>query len=387
MTTTIDADGFTRDRYQDVRDDISNEWTDSFPVVNTGKQSVPGRIISIQSSLVDDANAKAEFILNAFNPYGAIGAQLSNLAPLMNKRRLMAVKSQTTLTLMADENGASVPSGTIVTSSVNSAIKFQTTEDVVVAPSSSATVLSEALDAVAIQPAAGELTVISTPVYGLVSATNLTTATAGRARETDGELRIRMLATSAAAVGTPEGIYTAISDVDSVTYVSVEENNTDVVDATGLPPHSVMPIVEGGDITEVATAILRSVAAGIDLAEPSDVPAATFVSATVINPANQKPQTIYFVRPSNVALTIVVNISVDSNYPADGANQIKAAVVDFITAWPIGKKLYASRIYTPVNTIPGVDINSITINGADVISPAAYQKLSVTAASVSVVQS
>lgn len=387
MATTIDSNGFVRDRYQDVREEVAEEWAESFPSIDTGKQSVPGRMISIQSSLKDDANAKAEFILNAFNPYGAIGAQLSNLAPLMNKRRLLAVNSQVTLTLNADTNGAIVPSGTIISSATNSTVKFTTLEDVTVQPSLSATVLAESIEATPIQPAAGDLTVISTPVYGLASVSNATQASAGRARETDGELRFRMLKTSAAAVGTPEGIYTAISEVDGVTYTSVVENFTDETDSNGLPPHSVMPIVEGGDVTSIAQSILRSVAAGIDIAEPSDVPGATFASATVINPANQQPRTIYFVRPSNLVVNVVVNVTKGSDYPTDGDALIKGAIVDFLSSWEVGKRLYASRLYSPVNSAINVDINSITINGTDQIQPTVFQRVRATADSVSVVSS
>lgn len=384
MASTIDSNGFNRQRYQDLREDIAENWSDSFPTINTGKQSVPGRQISIQTFLVDGADAKAEFLLNAFNPYGAVGAQLSSLAPIMNKRRLRAVRSQVTETLTADANGATVPSGTIISSSVDSTIRFQTTEDVTVPPSGTATVLMEALEAVAIQPAAGTLTVISTPVFGLISATNLTAATAGRARETDGELRIRMLSTSAAAVGTPEGIYTAISDVDSVTYVSVQENFNDTIDANGLPPHSVMPIVDGGDVTEVAQAILKSVAAGIDLATPADVPAANFVSATVMNPANNQPATIYFVRPSNLNVNIALNISSNSGLPTDWQTQVKNAIIAFLSDWDVGKVLYASRLYSAVNGVIDADINSITINGADRVTPAVFQRIRTTAASITI---
>lgn len=384
MASTIDSNGFNRQRYQDLREDIAENWTESFPTINTGKQSVPGRQISIQTALVDAANAKAEFILNAFNPYGAVGSQLSNLAPLMNKRRLAAVKSQVTETLTADANGATVPSGTIISSASDSTIRFQTTQDVTIAPSSTATVLMESLEAIAIQPPAGDLTVISTPVYGLVSATNLTSASAGRARETDGQLRFRMLATSAAAVGTPEGIFTAISEVDSVTYVNIQENFTDVTNANGLPPHSVMPIVEGGDVTQVAQAILGSVAAGINLASPSDVPGATFVTATITNPANQQPKTIYFVRPSNVLVNIALNITANSNLPADWQVQVKNALVEFLSTWDVGRKLFASRLYSAVNAVIDADINSITINGADSITPAVYERVRTTAANISI---
>ena len=97
MATTIDETGFQRDRYQDVREENAKRWNDSFPDMDTGTPRVAGRIISIQSAIHDNLNAKAEYILNSFSPFTAIGSQLSNLAPLMNKRRLPRIFSQVTL--------------------------------------------------------------------------------------------------------------------------------------------------------------------------------------------------------------------------------------------------------------------------------------------------
>lgn len=384
MATKIDETGFHRDRYQDVREGNAKRWNDSFPDMDTSTPRVAGRIISIQSAIHDNLNAKAEYILNSFSPFTAIGAQLSNLAPLMNKRRLPRIFSQVTLQFNADLNGANVPDGTIVSSSLDRTKKFATTQRLIIAPNGTGVVLAEAIEASDYKPAAGTITVIESGVYGVVSVTNPNDGTLGRARETDAQLRFRMLQTSSAASGTPEGIYTAVSQVDGVTYASVLENFTDTTNTAGMPPHSIMPVVDGGDDNEVALAILETRAAGIDFTTSTDIPGASWESVTVTNPANGQPVMVWFVRPANTTATIAINISTDSNFPTDGQQLIKNEVVNFVNDWPIGKVLYASRLYTPINLVAGVDINSVTINGADRVSLTAYQRLNITDANISV---
>ena len=384
MGTTIDETGFHRDRYQDVRDENAQRWNDSFPDMDTSTPRVAGRIISIQSAIHDNLNAKAEYILNSFSPYTAIGSQLSNLAPLMNKRRLPRIFSQVTLQFNADLNGANIPDGTIVSSSVDRTKKFATTQRLIIAPNGVGVVLAEAIEASNFKPTAGTMTVLESGVYGVVSVTNPNDGTLGRARETDAQLRFRMLQTSSAARGTPEGIYTAVSQVDGVTYASVLENFTDTTNAAGMPPHSIMPVVDGGDDNEVALAILETRAAGIQFTKSSDIPAATWESVSVINPANGQPVVVWFARPTNTTAAIAINISTDANFPTDGQRLIKDEVVNFVNAWSIGKVLYASRLYTPINLIAGVDINSVTINGSDRVSLTAYQRLNITDANITI---
>lgn len=384
MGTTIDETGFHRDRYQDVRDENAQRWNDSFPEMDTSTPRVAGRIISIQSAIHDNLNAKAEYILNSFSPFTAIGSQLSNLAPLMNKRRLPRIYSQVTLQFNADLNGANIPDGTIVSSSVDRTKKFATTHRLIIAPNGVGVVLAEAIEASDYKPAAGTITVIESGVYGVVSVTNPNDGTLGRARETDAQLRFRMLQTSSAASGTPEGIYTAVSQVDGVTYASVLENFTDTTNAAGMPPHSIMPVVDGGDDAEVALAILETRAAGIQFTTSSDIPAATWESVSVVNPANGQPVMVWFARPANTTATIAINISTDASFPTDGQQLIKDEVVKFVNSWPIGKVLYASRLYTPVNLVAGVDINSLTINGTDRVNLTAYQRLNITDANINI---
>lgn len=382
--TEITDSGFNRDRYQDERESIASRWNFYLPGRRTDSQSVNGRIISIEAELVDNQNGQIGALLESFSPFTARGNLLSRLSPLMSKRRRDAVRSSVTLTVTAGVAGATIPAGSIVAQASGPA-KFTTTVAVVVAPSGSASVPATATEDGAIEAAAGTLTKIDTPVSGWASVTNDDDASIGRARETDGQLRARMLATSSAPVGTPEGIATAISEVDGVTYQNVLENRTSTVNGIGMPPHSVFPIVDGGADQAIGDALLRSVAEGIDYTDDTDIPTGpNWVEVTAINPANQQPRQVWFARPTTLSGAVVVNISTDSDFPADGVARIKSAIVEFVASWPVGKTLFSSRLYTPINTVPGIDVNSVTINATDRLVPTAYQRIVLTNANITV---
>lgn len=373
--TEINDSGFVRDRFQDEREANAALWNEYLPNRRTDSQSVNGRIISIQTELVDNMNGQIEAMLDSFSPFSARGNLLSRLAPLMAKRRRSAVLSSVTLTVTATAAGCTIPAGSIV-GQVSGPAQFMTTSEVIVAPSGTATVPAEATTAGSVEAASGTLTRIVTPVAGWASVTNDDDAAVGRERESDTQLRFRMLSTSSAPVGTPEGIATTISEVDGVTYQNVLENRTSAVNGIGMPPHSVFPIVDGGADQAIGEALLRSVAEGIDYTDDTDIPTGpNWVQVTVINPANQQPRQVWFARPTPLNGGVVIDIDTDSEFPADGVARIKAAIIEFVSTWPVGKTLFASRLYTPINTVPGIDVNSVTIDGIDRLVPDAYERI------------
>lgn len=381
--STIDGNGFNRDRFNDLRDDIASRWQSYFPNATTDERSNNGRIVSLQAELNEQAEAKIEVLLGSFDPRSAVGNQLSNLAPLMNKRRRESVKSTVTLTLTADSNGATVPAGSIVSQSAGPA-RFVTTSTAIIDPDGTKTVAAEATSYGPIEVLAGSLDTIATPVYGWVSVTNANAASIGRDRDVDGVLRANMLATSADAVGTPDGIYTALISIAGVTYVRVYENKTDTVNALGMPPHSVFAVVEGGADADIAAALLATVAYGIDYTDSTDIPGADWVDVDIQNPANLQTETIWFSRPVDRPIAVIIHASTDAEFPDDGQQRITDAVLELVNGWDTGRILYSSKLYVPVNSVPGIDINSITIDGTDRVTPDAFEKISLAEADLTI---
>lgn len=102
-------------------------------------------------------------------------------------------------------------------------------------------------------------------IAGFDAVTNLLTPTYGNLEETDIELRQSYIAKSALRSNTMIDSITAelLNNVAEVESASGYENETDETDERGLPPHSIEIIVDGGDETEIAQAILNKKAGGI----------------------------------------------------------------------------------------------------------------------------
>lgn len=197
------------------------------------------------------------------------------------------------------------------------------------------------------------LTVIETPVSGVDSVLNYEDAVQGRNVETDAELRLRRAANvQRRGTATINGIRSALlNDVAGVTVALVVENATSSVDSDGRPPKSIEAIVEGGDDQEIADMLFATKPAGIE----------TFgnVSKTVVA-SDGVSHTVKFSRPTLVPIFIIVNVTKNTNpdegqvYPTDGDDQVIAALVEYGQNYTRGEDVVTSRLFTPINTVPGV---------------------------------
>ena len=109
------------------------------------------------------------------------------------------------------------------------------------------------------------ITKIVKNVDGFISCTNLIPPIYGRERETDVELRqsyIRRIALRSDRM--IESIESAIIDnVQGIITVKAYENDSNVWDEEGRPPHSIEVVADGGGEMEIAREILRKKAGGI----------------------------------------------------------------------------------------------------------------------------
>lgn len=200
----------------------------------------------------------------------------------------------------------------------------------------------------------GTITTIETPVLGWTSVTNPVATTPGESRETDAELRERFRLTKyEQASNILEAIYSALTSVDGVEQVVVYENDTDVVDGYGIPGHSFMPIILGGLASQIGNAIWQNKPVGILSYGNSSV---------VIYDSQGFPHTIGFERPNPVPIYISIDLTTNTLYPENGDNLMKEALLSYFAAnFGIGDDIIYSRLYTPINSIPGHQVNSLTI--------------------------
>lgn len=198
---------------------------------------------------------------------------------------------------------------------------------------------------------------ISVPISGWDSVSNPVAATTGRLTETDEELRERFRNSKFfQSQNIIEGILDALKNVAGVTDAIVYENDTGVVDSLGIPAHSFLPIVLGGLPSDIAQAIWEN--------KPTGIP--SIGNTTVQIPDSQGfLHSISYKQPTEIPVYIDMTISSLGTMPGDADAQVKQKLVDYSDKNQfIGDDVIYSRLYTPINSVPGFTVNSLTIGTA-----------------------
>ena len=204
-----------------------------------------------------------------------------------------------------------------------------------------------------VQPA-NTIDTILTPMLGWDSVNNPVAATPGEDRETDEQLRLRFRnGKFDRATNTLDAIYSALINLDNVSEVTIYENDTSVVDGNGVPAHSFLPIVVGGLSTDIANAIWDNKPIGI----------LSYGNTTVsINDVQGFAHNVSFSRPNALVIYISMDITTDVNFPANGNDLIKSNIIQyFADNLGTGDDVVYSRLYTPVNAVPGHQVNTLTV--------------------------
>lgn len=196
---------------------------------------------------------------------------------------------------------------------------------------------------------ANTLTVIESPISGLEEFTNPNDIDNGKDIETDAELRVRRFKTLAnPGISTLDSIRARLLAIDEVTDARVFENDTDVTDGFGRPPHSIEAVVLGGDEQEIADTIWLSKAAGI--ATHGDV-------SETVQDSMGFFHTVRFSRPAPISIYILVdNLVTNSDFPLDGMEAIKEALANYgDQMFSIGDDVIFNKLHCPISDIAGVE--------------------------------
>lgn len=207
----------------------------------------------------------------------------------------------------------------------------------------------------AITAEANTINQIVTAVLGWDSVTNPLAASPGALIETDEELRLRFLTSKAdRSTNLLDSLYSALVGVDGVQEVAIYENDTSVTDSNGVLGHSFLPVVLGGSSQLIAEAIWQNKPIGI-LSQGN--------TTVTITDSQGFPHDISFDRPSPVNIYISMTLTVDpAVYPGDGDEQIKEAILSYASSnIGVGDEVIWSRLFTPINSVPGHQVDSLFI--------------------------
>ena len=190
-------------------------------------------------------------------------------------------------------------------------------------------------------------------MWGWDRVTNPLSSVPGRLRETDAELRARFKdARFDRATNIIEALYSALIVLFGVQNVIIYENDTDTTDDKGLPPHSFLVLADGGSPLEIGRAIWQN--------RPTGITSVGNTSVDIVD-AFGYTRTINFSRPVEVPVYIQITLTTNNNFPADGEQQIKDALIAYVNEQKIQSGIVYSRLYTPINSVPGHQVDDLVI--------------------------
>ncbi|HBZ1127915.1 MULTISPECIES: baseplate J/gp47 family protein [Klebsiella] len=338
LSATVTAEGISAPDYQTVLDTITGYFQQIYGLdAYLEPDSKDGQMIALVALAIHDANNTAISVYRSFSPATALGDALTSNVKINGITRRSATNSTVDL-LLTGTVGTTITNGSVRDS--NSVI-WNLPATVVIGTDGTVVATATCASTGAVAALSGSITTINTPTRGWVSVTNPLAATMGVAEETDAQLRVRQSQSVALASLTPfEAVDGAIANIKGVTRHKLYENDQDVPDANGLPPHSIAAIVEGGDATEIANTI-RSV---------KDQGTTPYGSTVISVPDKYgSPHPVGFSRPVDVPVFVKITISPLTGYTSQVGDEIKAAVAAYINSLAIGASVLLSRIYSPAN--------------------------------------
>jgi uncharacterized phage protein gp47/JayE len=206
---------------------------------------------------------------------------------------------------------------------------------------------------------AAALTRMDSSILGWDEVNNPVAGATGRFVETDEELRERHSnSVRVTGAATAQAIRSRLlAEVDSVTYVAIYENRTNVVDEFGTPAHSFEAVISGGLNQAVADKLFEVKPAGIE----------TYGNTSIqVFDENGDVQTCHFSRPLDKFAWIrvtVVTLNEEEVLTSEIIQTIKDAVMAYSDTVGIGEDIITQRFYGPIyDSTSG--IGSITVEAA-----------------------
>ncbi|MCM3413513.1 baseplate J/gp47 family protein [Metabacillus litoralis] len=317
----LSAVGYKRKTYEEYLSELQQRAKELYGAdVNLDDSSFLGKQLSLQAYSLAEMAELAEYIYMGESIDDAEGVQLDRLAKRIGVPRFLATKASGEVTFTVDPN-TTVESGVIVGRS--NGVQYEVMETKTDSGSGAVTVTVECVDFGSLGNAAiGSVNEIVTIQTGLISVTNNAEITGGRNREEDNEFRDRYFESLSLAGGSgTDAIRANLLNTPDIRAAIVIENNSDVVDGDGRPPHSFECIVLGGEPGQIGQAILEKKPAGI---EP-------YGSQTIIvKDLSGRDKTIRFNYATVVDIYANITLKTNSTFTSTGAEEAKLQVITTI---------------------------------------------------------
>ncbi|HEX3045403.1 MAG TPA: baseplate J/gp47 family protein [Bacillota bacterium] len=325
--------------------------------VNLSAKSPLGILIGLFSWPLSIVWLALQGVYNSAYVDTATGQALDHVVKYIGTKRMDATKAVQNLTVIGTA-GTLIPLGFVVETGGEPPLGFATIESKPMGTDGKMELQAECLTAGSMGNVPPEtITRIKNPIAGINTVTNTSITIKGLDRETDRELRERYRRSVAkGGASTIDAMIAALLDVPGVLDALVIENDMEIPDAEGRPPHSLEAIVLGGEDQEIARAIYNSKAGGI---QPHGS------ESYIINDIAGRPHTIRFNRADEAGIYVTVQVTANGFFPADGLTRIKDEIIGYIggvdskgiynRGLMIGKAVIYMKIPDLVFNVPGVE--------------------------------
>jgi uncharacterized phage protein gp47/JayE len=347
MACTVDENGISAPSFAEILAELQTRFRSIYgDDIYLGNDAADGQMLGVLAAAIDDANQATIAAYNNFSPQTAVGVGLSQVVKVNGLRRLVPSRSTVPVRIIG-------VAGTIITGGLLSDILSHQwlLANTTIPTSGEIIVTATCQTDGAIALASGTVMTILTPVPGWQSATTSAAATPGAPVETDAALRQRQSISTAQPAQTPlPAIVAAVANLAGVQRVRAYENDTNLVDGNGIPPHSISLVVKGGDAADVATTIAQKKAPGVG----------TYGTTTeIVLDDSGVPNTINFYYETDITAKVLVSVIALTGYVSTTGDAIKKSVSAYISDRRAGDTLYLNRLW-PLVELTGTTAVSAT---------------------------
>ena len=335
--------------------------------LNLAPETPQGQLAGDLALVATELDELAVYVAAGLNLFQAQDRQLGDYSTLVSLPRIVGERSSVTATLTGTPT-TQIPAGSRARATAGGI--FATTVDAIIGATGSVDVLMRATEVGRIVADVGELNTLIDAIAGWTGITNAAAATLGRLAETDAEYRRRYSAVVAVhSVDSLEAICARVREQAGVTDCVTHENTTASAVTTqgvSIAARSILSIVDGGLNADVAAAIAATKPAGT--ATDGDV-------SVNVPHAQGFTIPISFRRVRPVPLIIELVTALRAGFPSTGLAAIRTNIMQWFAGdWPIasngvfdesglqiGESLDENRLRTPINAVPGHNIESLVV--------------------------
>lgn len=330
----IDKSGLHIPTFNEIKEELIKNAKNIFGQdIYLGEDSQDYQWIATVSEMIYDTLQMSQRVYNNRSPSVAIGSGLDAIVKINGIKRHSQSYSKCTVTISGSKdtvinNGIALDKGNI---------KWKLPHQVTIPENGQIDVIATCDIPGPIVANKGDITGIYNPTFGWNGVFNNDTSQLGANVEDDSRLRKRQSnSTSQASITLLEGTSGAVAAVKDVTRLKVYENDTNVIDKKGLPPHSITVVAEGGKESTIAEEIWRR--KGIGCATNGDIK---------INVKDSKGQVtpIRFFRPQYVDIEVSLTIKPLAGYTTETTKSIKERIQKYLNDMEIGASLSLSSLW------------------------------------------